>query len=258
MQQSFWEHLDVLRSVIIRCVIACTIATIGMFFCKDWLFNILFAPSQPDFVLYRALCRLSLLLHFPSLCPDSFDVSFINTELTAQFMTHLQVALWSGLILAMPYIIYQLYGFISPALYQQEKHYTVLFISVGTLLFFLGVALNYFIIFPLSFRFLSTYQVQAAVVNQISLGSYISTFLILSLLMGVMFELPILTFTLSQLGLLTSATMRQYRRHVFVIILIIAAIITPTGDIFTLLIVSLPIYLLYEISIWINNIGEYK
>ena len=148
-----------------------------------------------------------------------------------------------------PYLIIQLYGFVAPALYEQEKRYSVLLIFFGVLLFVLGVVLNYLIIFPFAFRFLSTYQVQEAVVNQIALKSYISTLLVLSLLMGILFEIPIVAYFLAKLGLIDAPLLRQYRKHAFVVLCIIAAVITPTADVFTLLLVTVPLYLLYEGSI---------
>lgn len=152
-------------------------------------------------------------------------------------------------MLSFPYLIWQIYGFVSPALYPNEKRAAGSIIGFGTLLFFCGVALNYLIIFPFAFRFLSTYQVQAEVVNQIALSSYISTLLILSLMMGLLFEMPLVVWALGRAGLLTAGTLRHYRRHAVVILCILAAVITPTGDAFTLLLVTLPLYLLYEISI---------
>ena len=225
-------------------------------FCfKEVLFKVLFAPAQSDFVLYRAMCRLSELLRVSSLCPGEFSAQFINIELASQFMTHLSVALWAGLLLAFPYLVYELYAFVAPGLYEQEKHYSALFIGFGTILFVLGVLLNYFIIFPFSFRFLSTYQVEASVVNQISLSSYINTFLLLSLLMGLLFEIPILSFLLAKIGLIDADMLKTYRKHAFVLICIVAAVITPTGDVFTLMLVTLPIYLLYELSIIIVKLS---
>lgn len=177
------------------------------------------------------------------------QVSFLNTELTAQFMTHIQVSLWVGFLLALPLIVYWLYGFIAPALYEQEKRYSVRLMVSVTLLFLAGVVLDYFLIFPLSFRFLSAYQVTELVVNQISLSSYITLFIVLALLMGLLFEVPVLTWFLAKMGILNCNLLRQARKYVFVALLIIAAVITPTGDPFTLLLVTLPIYLLYELSI---------
>ena len=250
-QMTFWEHIEVFRKVVFRCLGVWTVCAVTAFCFKDRLFGILFAPAQSDFILYRGMCRLAELLHLNSLCPGDFTAQFINTELASQFMTHMWVALWFGVIAAFPYLIYQLYGFVAPALYEQEKRYSVMLIGFGILLFATGVLLNYFIIFPFSFRFLSTYQVQEAVVNQIALKSYIDTFLMLSLLLGILFEIPILAYFLAKLGIIETAMLKRYRKHAFVAILIIAAVITPTADVFTLLLVSLPIYLLYEVSILI-------
>ena len=194
---------------------------------------------------------LSQRLHWDALCPADHTPSFIATELTAQFMTHLTVSLAAGLVVVSPYIIAKLYGFIAPALRQQKQRTSILVVTISTLLFWLGVLLNYFLIFPFAYRFLSTYQVQPDVVNQITISSYISLFLVLSLLMGILFELPVITWFLARLGLLTADTMRRYRKHAFVAILIAAAVITPTGDAFTLFLTALLIYTLYLLSILI-------
>lgn len=205
----------------------------AVLFCmRDYLFAILFLPARP------------------------YEVAFINIDLSAQFTTHLQVALLAGLVVCIPFILWQLYGFIAPALYTQEKRAACWIIGGGTLLFFAGIALNYFIIFPFAFRFLSTYQVSSLVVNQISLSSYVSTFFVLSLVMGVLFEMPVVAGILGKVGLLSADMLRQYRRHALVGLMILAAVITPTGDAFTLLLVTLPLYLLYELSILIIRITD--
>ena len=246
---SFWDHLDVLRKVLFRCLIAWTIGAMAAFCFKDILFRLLFAPSTDSFVSYQALAWLCAQTGWQSLCPGSFQASFINTELAAQFMTHIKVALWAGLVVVSPYLIVQLYGFVAPALYDKEKHHAVPIIIWGTLLFILGVLMNYFIIFPFAFRFLNNYQVYTEVYNQISLSSYISNLLMLSLLLGFLFEIPIVNYLLAKAGLLQADTLKKYRRHAIVGIAIVAAIITPTGDAVTLTLVTLPIYLLYEASI---------
>lgn len=221
---SFWEHLDELRKVIIRSLCAWLVAAIAAFCAKEWLFAWLMKPLGAGQTL-------------------------INIEVTTQFVTHIQVSLCIGFVVALPLIIYWLYGFIAPALYAQEKRFTIIGVVCSVVLFAAGVALNYFLIFPLSFHFLSTYQVTPMVVNQISLSSYISLLLILSILMGLLFEVPIITWTLSKIGILQREHLRRYRKHVFVGILIVAAVITPTGDPITLLLVTGPVYLLYELSI---------
>ena len=248
-EMTFWEHVDVFRKVIFRCLAVWAVCAIGAFCFKDVLFDVLFAPSTSDFVVYRLMCSLGNIVSFPALCPSDFSAEFINTELASQFTTHLQVAAIMGVLVAFPYLIIQLYGFVAPALYTQEKRYSILLIFFGVLLFALGVLLNYFIIFPFAFRFLSTYQVQAMVVNQIALSSYISTLLVLSLLLGILFEIPIVAYFLAKLDLIDKPMLVKYRKHAIVALTILAAIITPTADIFTLLLVTVPLYLLYELSI---------
>ena len=250
-QMTFWEHVEVFRKVLFRCIGVWAICAIGAFCFKDTLFAVLFAPSEADFVLYRWLCRLAEWTGWRSLCPGDFQAQFINTELASQFMVHLQVALIVGCIAAFPYLLIQLYGFVAPALYRQEKRYSILLIICGVFLFALGVLLNYFVIFPFAFRFLSTYQVQETVVNQIALRSYISTLLVLSLLMGILFEIPIVAYFLAKLGIVDTPLMPQSRKHAFVVLCSLAAVITPTADIFTLLLVTVPLYCLYEVSIWV-------
>ncbi len=248
-KMTFWEHMDVFRKVIFRCLAVWAVCAIRAFCFKDVLFDILFAPSTSDFIVYRWMCSLGNLTSFPALCPEEFSAEFINTELASQFTTHLQVAAIMGVLVAFPYLIIQLYGFVSPALYKQEKRYSILLIFFGVLLFALGVLLNYFIIFPFAFRFLSTYQVQEAVINQIALNSYISTLLVLSLLLGILFEIPIIAYFLAKLDLIDKSMLVKYRKHAIVALSILSAIITPTADIFTLLLVTVPLYLLYELSI---------
>lgn len=248
---SFWDHLDVLRSVLLKALCAWIIGSIAAFCLKDWIFQFLFAPTNSDFVLYRALCHLSNLTGWSGLCPEAVQVSFLNTELTAQFMMHLQVSFWCGLLFALPFILYWLYGFIAPALYEKEKKYGITLIAVSLFLFSAGIVVCYFLIFPMSFRFLVEYQVVDFVINQISLTSYMSLFLTLSLLMGFTFEIPILTWLLAKMGVVDAEQLCKFRKHVFVVLLILAAVITPTGDPFTLMLVTLPIYLLYEVSIFI-------
>lgn len=248
---SFWDHLEVFRKVLFRCLIAWTIGFVAAFCFKEVLFNLLFAPSTDSFISYRGLAWLCEKTGWHSLCPGSFEAQFINTELAAQFMTHIKVALWAGVVVVSPYILVQLYGFIAPALYDKEKRHAAPIIIWGTVLFLLGVLMNYFIIFPFAFRFLNNYQVYAEVHNQISLSSYISNLIMLSLLMGILFEIPIVNYLLAKAGLIQAETLKKYRRHAIVGIAIVAAIITPTGDAVTLTLVTLPIYMLYEASILI-------
>ena len=243
---TFWDHLEELRRVLFRVVGAVMVLMVVSFCFKDGLFAVVLAPQNPDFVLYRWLGA------------ETFQVQLINTQLAAQFITHMKVACYAGILLASPYIIYQLFRFVSPALYVNERKYVMQVTFWGYLLFMMGVLLNYFLIFPLTFRFLGTYQVSGSVVNTITLTSYVDTMMMLSLMMGIVFEIPILSWLFAKLGFLTSAFMKNYRRHAIVLILVIAAFITPTSDVFTLSLVSLPMYLLYEISIGVVKRSESK
>lgn len=242
---TFWDHLDQLRGVLVK-VIAVTIAlAVVAFIFKEELFSIVLAPKNNDFITYRILHGLS-----NGAMPD-FSVSLINTGLAEQFIIHMKTALCAGVLCASPYILYQLFRFVSPALYQNEKHYAKKTVGSGYAMFITGVLLSYFLIFPLTFRFLGTYQVAGDVTNMISLESYMSTLILMCLSMGIVFEMPIIIWLFGKMGLITSAFLRSYRKHAIVIILIVAAIITPTSDIFTLLIVSLPMWLLYELGIFL-------
>lgn len=183
--------------------------------------------------------------------PKPEYLQLINVELTQQFLIHMRVALWAGLIIASPYIIYEVFAFIAPGLYENERRITIRAVVISYLLFVSGVLLSYFAIFPITVDFLGSYQVADYVTNTITLSSYISVMGIMCLLMGVVFELPVLCWLLAKVGLLKASFMRHYRSHAVVVILILAAVITPTGDPFTLSLVSIPIYLLWELSILI-------
>lgn len=250
---TFWDHLDELRKVFFRVSIAITLLAVVVFLNKDFVFNIIFAPHRSDFILYEGLNRLGEWLSMPTIHVDAFNVELINIELTSQFFVHMSTSFYMGFLLASPYIIYQIFNFIRPALYEQERQASTRVIVSAYLLFMTGVLLNYFLIFPLSFRFLATYQVSDIVANKISLSSYIDTFIALSLMLGATFEIPVLAYFFAKFGIITSSLLRRYRKHALILILIIAAIITPTTDIFTLLLVSVPMYGLYELSIGIVN-----
>ena len=237
--QTFWEHLDVLRASLIRMAIAVVIFGIVAFCMKEALFSIVLAPCSSDFITYRLLGA------------EAFHIHLMNTGLTEQFMIHMRTAIYAGLLVASPYILYELFRFVSPGLYQNERHYAVWIVGAAYLMFIIGTLINYFVVFPLTVRFLGTYQVSPDVANMLTLQSYIDTLLGMSLVMGVVFELPVVCALMGRMGLLTDHFMAEYRRHAVVAILVVAAIITPTTDVFTLFIVALPIYLLYEVSIQI-------
>lgn len=246
-KQSFWEHLDVLRGALMKIAAVTVIFGIIAFAFKEALFAVVLAPKESGFVTYRWLLLAGSLL--PGGEMSDFNIQLINTGLAEQFIIHMKTAMCAGLLCASPYILYQLFRFVSPALYSNEREYAVKIVGWGYVMFLIGVAISYFLIFPLTFRFLGTYQVSEDVVNMISLQSYMSTLIMMCLALGIVFEMPVLTWLFAKMGFVSADFLRHYRKHAVVIILIVAAIITPTSDIFTLLLVSLPMWLLYEASI---------
>lgn len=243
---TFWDHLDVLRGSLLRMAAVTVACAVVAFAFKDAVFAAILAPKYDDFILYRLLAGVNSWLADGS--PSSFHVELINTGLAEQFKIHVKTSLYVGLMAASPYCLYELFRFVSPGLYPKERRYGVRAVVSGYVMFLLGVALCYFLIFPLTFRFLGTYQVSPDVENLITLQSYMDTLLVMCFLLGILFELPIVCWVLGKLGILRRTFMRRYRKHAVVVILVVSAIITPTSDIFTLCIVALPICLLYEVS----------
>lgn len=240
-------HLEVLRQMLFRILgVAGTIAIV-IFCFKDTTWQLLLAPSEWDFCTYRwiesAFQFFNMDFRF-----EEFHVNLIATDLSSQFMTHITTAVYLGVLGASPYILYEMFRFISPALYENERKYSVQIAGIIYALFIIGVLMSYFVLFPISFRFLGTYSVSARVVSNITLDSYISTFVSLTLVMGIVFQLPVIAFFLGKMGVITSEMLSQYRKHSFLVIMLVAAIITPP-DLMTLILVTIPLYLLYEISI---------
>ena len=240
-------HLEVLRQMLFRILgVAGTIAIV-IFCFKDTTWQLLLAPSEWDFCTYRwiesAFQFFNMDFRF-----EEFHVNLIATDLSSQFMTHITTAVYLGVLGASPYILYEMFRFISPALYENERKYSVQIAGIIYALFIIGVLMSYFVLFPISFRFLGTYSVSARVVSNITLDSYISTFVSLTLIMGIVFQLPVIAFFLGKMGVITSEMLSQYRKHSFLVIMLVAAIITPP-DLMTLILVTIPLYLLYEISI---------
>ena len=250
-RQSFGGHLDVLRVVIVRSLLVAVVFGVAAFCFKEELFAVILAPKDANFITYRLLYSRSGLVTEAG-APD-FLVKLINTGLVEQFIIHMKAALCAGILCASPYILYQLFRFVSPALYVNERKYVVRVVGGGYAMFALGVSVSYFLIFPLTFRFLGTYQVSGEVENMIALQSYISTLMTMSLAMGLVFEIPILSWLFAKLGLLSACFMRRYWKHAIVVILVVTAIITPTSNVFTLSLVALPMWVLYEVSILIVN-----
>jgi len=237
--KTFWDHLDELRFSLFRILGAIALFGIMAFILKDELFAVVLAPRSSDFITYQLLGV------------DDFSIHLMNTGLTEQFMIHMRTAMYAGLLVASPYILYELFRFVSPGLYENERRYAVWIVGAAYLMFIIGTLVNYFIVFPFTVRFLGTYQVSPDVANMLTLQSYVDTLLGMSLVMGLVFELPVVCALMGRMGLINSKNMSTYRRHALVAILIVAAVITPTTDAFTLFVVALPIYLLYELSILI-------
>lgn len=248
-KQSFWEHLDVLRAAIVKSLLVAVVFGVAAFCFKEELFAVVLAPKEAGFITYRVLVSIGRL--WAEAEPVDFTVQLINTGLAEQFIIHMKTAMCAGILCTSPYILYQLFRFVSPALYTDERKYAVRIIGSGYLMFLLGVLVSYFLIFPLTFRFLGTYQVSDEVANMITLQSYISTLTMMCLAIGIVFEMPVLAWFFAKMGFLSADFMRRYRKHAIVVILIVAAVITPTSDVFTLSFVALPMWLLYEASIGI-------
>ena len=246
---SFGDHLEVLRRMLFRIIAVAGVIAVVVFCFKDATFSMLLAPSEWDFVTYRAiehvLQAMGFDFHF-----EPYHVQLIATELQSQFMTHISTAVYLGLLAASPYIMYELFRFISPALYENERRYSVRVTLTIYVLFVIGVLMTYFVLFPISFRFLGTYSVAERVTSTITIDSYISSLLSLTLVMGAVFQLPVICFILGKLGLISSQLLARYRRHAFILLMVVAAVITPP-DLMTLVLVSIPLYLLYEVSIWV-------
>ncbi|RMG75862.1 MAG: twin-arginine translocase subunit TatC [Bacteroidetes bacterium] len=255
----FLAHLEILRWHIIRSVSAIVIAAVMLFLNKSFLFDkVVFAPKKPDFISYRLLCKLSEFLHglMPTvtgkdtLCIGQNLPPLQNISMSGQFMTHITASVIGGFVLAFPYVMWELWRFIKPGLHPTERKYTKGFVLITSLLFFIGVLFGYYVIAPLSIDFLLTYNISSEVINNPTLGTYISTVTTVVLACGLIFELPVLVYFLSKMGILSAAFMKKYRRHAIVVALVISAIITPP-DVFSQILVAIPIMFLYEISIFI-------
>lgn len=242
-EMTFWDHLEDLRKSLFRVAGALVAVTVALFFFKDFLFeDFVLAPSKRDFFLYR-------------LIGTDFTLSLVNIEVAAQFMIHMKVTFLCALIVTLPYLIYELWRFIAPALYDNERRAVRGAFTFASVLFYLGVAVGYCVIFPIMLNFFVNYQVSADVPNTFSLSSYISLFTSTVLTFGLVFEFPTVIAVLSALGIVTRQMLKEYRRHAICAVVILAALITPSGDPFSLLTVTVPLYLLYEFSILICRKG---
>lgn len=250
-QMSFWEHLDDLRRVIFRIVIVMAVISVTSFVAMPWMFdNVIMAPCSGSFVTYGLFDRAAAAVGLQGelVTDPSFRVDIVSLELTSQLFVHLSAAFWVAFVVGFPIIIYLLWGFVAPALYDHEKHGAVRAFLFGNIMFYLGVAVGYFLVFPLAVRFLADYQLSSAIRPIVSLESYMNNFFMLLVMMGAVFELPLLAWLMGRMGILTRDFFGKYRRHAIVALMIVAAFITPTGDPFTLFIVFIPIYALWEMS----------
>lgn len=249
---TFGGHLEVLRRMLFRIIAVAGMFSVIVFFCKETIWRILLAPSEYNFTTYTFIENIVSLcgydFHF-----EKFHIDLIATDLSSQFMTHITTSVYLGLLGASPYIFYELFKFVSPALYDNEKKYSVSVAIIIYVLFLIGVLMSYYILFPISFRFLGTYSVSENIRSTITLDSYIETFTTLTFIMGVVFQLPVIMFFLAKLGLISYHLLAKYRKHALIVIMIVAAIITPP-DLMTLILVTIPLYLLYEVSVRIVKI----
>lgn len=249
-QMSFWSHLEALRWVLMRIVLTYLVLVGACFAAMPYIFNeVILGPTSSNFILYQWLNGLGGDgTFFPDFSSD-FKVNIINVKLASQFITHISTSFCLGLLLIFPYLVFELWLFIRPALYEGERKSAVALIAFGVPMFYIGCATGYFVVFPFTFRFLAMYELSVDISNMISLDSYIDNFMMLIFVMGIVFELPFVTWILSKMGLVTSDFLKQYRRQAVVALLVLAAVITPTGDPFTLMVVFVPLFLLYELSI---------
>lgn len=259
-EMSFFEHIEVLRWHIIRSVIAVIVFAILAFTFYDFVFEqIIMGPKRLDFWTYRMMCKLGELLNLSDFCVDKIPFNLISTELTGQFMLQINSCLLIALALGFPYLIFEVWLFVKPALSDLEKKSAKGFVFYATLLFGLGALFGYYIVVPLSINFLANVSLDEAIVNQITIDNYLSTIATLTIGCGIVFLLPILIFILSKLGLMTPAFLRASRQYAIVIILILAAVITPSADVVTMLTVAAPMFILYEISIMVSvNVKKKK
>jgi len=253
-EMTFWDHLDDLRGALFRSVIAIVVVGITAFIFKRIIFDyIILAPKNNDFITFRILCKLGKMLSTDSFCFDTTSINLINIELAGQFMSHMMISIIVGLVVAIPYIIWEFWRFIKPGLTEHERKNTRGAVFIISMLFLTGVLFSYFLVVPLMINFLGNYQVSAEVTNQIALTSYTSSVTMMTLIMGLIFEFPILVVFLTKVGILSPSLLKKYRKHTVIVILIISGLITPSPDIFSQLIVAVPLYGLYEISLSVSS-----
>ncbi|PKP04024.1 MAG: twin-arginine translocase subunit TatC [Bacteroidetes bacterium HGW-Bacteroidetes-9] len=253
VEMSFWDHLDTLRGHLFRSAVAIIVMAVVAFLNREFIFDqLILAPKEPEFITNRLLCRLGEWANVPSLCLGNLKLQIINIDLSGQFTTHMYISFFAGLIVAAPYMIWEIWRFIQPALYDKErKHSKGAVFSMSTL-FVLGVLFSYFLIVPLTLSFFGSYKVSEEVNNQIALSSYIGTVVSVTFAIGLVFELPVFIYFLTKVGIVTPAFLKKNRKYTLVLLLVIAAIITPP-DIISQILVTIPLYGLYELSILVSG-----
>jgi sec-independent protein translocase protein TatC len=256
-EMSFFDHLEALRWHLVRSAIAIVIFTAGAFYYYNFIFDtIIMGPSRPSFWTYRMLCNLGDYLHRDGFCINKINISLLNTEMAGQFTLQINSSLLIGITLGFPYLLWEIWRFIKPALHEKERKAARGFVMYATFLFVIGVLFGYYVITPESINFLAGYTVSTQIENKFSIDSYLSSVATLTLATGIVFELPILVYVLSSLGILTAKFMRETRRYAVVVILIVAAVVTPTPDMMTMLVVSIPLFVLYEVGIMVSAVVE--
>jgi len=250
---TFWDHLDELRWHIMRSLIAVVVLAIVAFVNREIIFDyIILAPSSSDFITNRVLCQIGDYLSISALCVKEMKLQIISIKMSGQFLTHMYISVVAGFIMAFPYVLWEIWRFIKPAMKENEQKYSSGGVFISSVLFLMGILFSYFIIVPLTVNFLGSYQVSSSVYNQISLSSYINTVVSVTFSVGLVFELPIMVYFLTKIGILTPEFMKNNRKYMYVIMLILAAIITPP-DMFSQILVVMPLIVLYEFSIGVSN-----
>ena len=254
-EMSFLDHLEELRWHLIRSTLAIVIIGVVAFLMKDFIFDtVIFGPKKMSFPTYRLFCDIATRIGLESaFCADELPFTIQNRTMAGQFSAHIWTSIWAGFIVGFPYVLYEMWKFISPGMYEKERKYSRGFILVASLLFFMGVLFGYYVVAPLSINFLGTYQVSKEVLNEIDISSFISTVRASVIACGIMFELPIIIFFLTKVGLVTPEILRKYRKIALVVVLTLSAVITPP-DVASQIIVAVPVLLLYQVSINISSV----
>ncbi|TCD02619.1 twin-arginine translocase subunit TatC [Pedobacter psychroterrae] len=261
-EMSFFDHIDVLRKHLLRGLLVVVLLTAGAFWFSDFIFNeIIMGPKNPDFWTYRMMCKM--VVAFPNLvgqdfCITHIDAKIINTEMAGQFTLQINSCVMVGIILGIPYLLFELWLFVKPALHEKERKSASGFVLFASTLFFIGIMFGYYLICPLSINFLTNFTVSPEIENTFTITSYLSSVATLTIGSGIIFQLPVVIYILSKFGIMTPAFMRSSRRYAFVLILVIAAVVTPTPDVITMLVVAFPLVILYEVSIFISASIERK